>query len=224
MHEQSGHTEHAFTPSRRATLATGSAAVVAWSTPLVVSTEANAAITCTPKCAPASPRTPLFTLVRYCPTNGQKWLYIYGQVPQGATCPCIAPGTGGNTPSVVVQAGPFFDTNNSGVCTGGAALIVQNFPNGTTEPSSGTALPGGFLLRKSGGGAVGSGCIYGCVRVAIGCKDRTGDVIYSYCDMKVNFTSTPANGSCGGRLVDQRGNAVVVRCGTLCNTVGTPTC
>lgn len=201
--------------TRRATLATGTAAVLAWSTPLVVSTPANAASACTPRCMPPPTLSTTFTLARWCQTPGGKWLYIYGEVAAG-TCPCSF--NGDSTPTVTVSATNWFDTNNSGGCTGGSALTVTNYPTGTTEPNTGQPLPPGFRLSTNG--AIGSGCIYGCVRVTVRCRDRTGDYTYRYCDMRVSFTSTPANGSCGERLTGQTGSPTNMTCTTTCSPPG----
>lgn len=78
--------------SRRTTLATGTAAVAAWTTPLVLSSAAEAAQGgCTPKCIPdASGRTITVTILRYCPAKGSKQIFLSASIsdPDGV---CRAP-------------------------------------------------------------------------------------------------------------------------------------
>lgn len=185
---------------RRSILKTAAAAgAVGWTTPLVLSSTVVAA--CTPKCAPGA-FTISFTLERICEGQGDKSLLVTASVTPAALCPC-----GSGTPTVTLSGANWFDTNNSGTCTGGNALTVT--PSG-----------GGFILRKSGGGAVGSGCIYGCVRVTVACTDRSGQPTYRYCDMRVRFQSTPANGSCGERLTEQTGLPTGEVCTNSCTDPG----
>src|SRR5690348_5722585 len=75
---------------RRSLVAKGGAVgVLAWATPVVASAPASASTsTCTPKCFPTS-LVPSFTVVRYCPTPGDKWLFVYADVANaGTVCPC----------------------------------------------------------------------------------------------------------------------------------------
>ncbi|GAA4125162.1 hypothetical protein GCM10022415_31870 [Knoellia locipacati] len=204
---------------RRSLVAKGGAVgVLAWATPVVASAPASASTsTCTPKCFPTS-LTPTFTVVRYCPSPGDKWLFVYADVANaGTVCPCDGDSLDAAAPQSVTASGvSWFDTSSSGDCTGGSALTVTN----TTWNVPGVGPRAGFILGKVGGGAIGAGCVYGCARVAVKCLDRNGTPTYRYSDMKLRFTATPSQGACGSRMGGLTGNPSGVSSSNTCNAPG----
>lgn len=204
---------------RRSLVAKGGAVgVLAWATPVVASAPASASTsTCTPKCFPAV-LAPTFTVVRYCPAPGDKWLFVYADLANAATvCPCDGDSQDPGAPESVTTSGvSWFDGPASGDCTGGTPLQVTN----TTWTVPGVGPRSGFVLSKAEGGAVGAGCVHGCARVTVQCLDRNGTPTYRYSDMRLRFTSTPSQGACGSRLGGLTGNPSGVSSSTSCDRPG----
>lgn len=218
------HTAKPESPTRRATIATGSAAVLAWSAPLVVSSEAHAAGYCTPKCYPAQTWTSTitYTLFRYClnpdgsPTSGQgKNLFVYIDKDAAALakiCPCTSGTMTPTAPTSIAVYGTNFRIGNKDLTVTNKTVTVDGVPRQ------------GFVLSTNG--AIPAGTLTGCVRVVVTCKDRDGDTLYSWCDITVAFTSDPGGGACGTKQTTQTGTPVVVSCGKTCNVAPstTPSC
>lgn len=205
----------------RRTLATGSAATLAWSVPMVISTEAQAVGYCTPKCYPDPWLTKLqFTLFWYCynpdgtPVNGQgENLFVYVNPDDvGAVCNCTGTQVGDSVPVAINTYGTSFKLGNTDLTVTPRTITVDGKDRV------------GFVLSKSG--AMNQGTLTGCVRVVVQCRDRDGDTLYSYCDMTVTFTSDPGGGACGTKQTLQTGSPVQKACGTSCNTAPstTPKC
>ena len=198
---------------RRSVVAKGAAVgAIAWTTPIIASSSASATTTgtCTPKCFPTPFQNNLvFYLVRYCPGSGQKQVFIYADVTgvgAQSICPCDGNSEDPTTPTSVSVTGTSFKLKNQNLSS---VNLTYDVP--------GVGVREGFHLYNSINGALGDGALTGCVRVVVECKDRTGDSTYRYCDMRVTFDSTPADGNCGSRQQAQTGEPTNVTCSTTCN-------
>lgn len=177
------------------------AGAIVWAAPVVTSQVASAqAPTCTPKCKSVTAVLKAQVSL-YCERSGGKWAQLVLSSTAETACPC------GGEPVFCVEPPRLWDKGNSR----GYAESVCNVLDG-----------GRILIRKSGGGALGDGTYKSGstpVKVAVGCRDRSGRITWQVCDYSIEFTFHPGNGSCS--KPDNVGEATVSRTETACEIVCT---
>jgi len=176
------------TIDRRSALKKAAAAgAVVWTAPLVNSSPALAqTVSCTPKCS-----TPTFTVdidvFNYCPNQGSKWARVR-LTPSNVTCPCTG------TTAIICVDGPNTDWSKDGATDGRTVEPAEAVANGWPVIPSDS-----FVVKKlNGGGSLGDGIwnTTGLTRVAQGCADRTGDIVWRICSFSVGFEFHPGTGNC----------------------------
>lgn len=178
---------------------------IVWSAPLITSQVANAAGFCTPKCAPTS-NTLTGTTALYCTSTGDKWAVITFRA--NGTCPC------GGSPVVCIDPPSTWAKGGaqafaSSVCPGDPRLTLPIAPNQIV------------VSKDNTNGALGNGTYTSqAVRVAIGCRDRDGDYLWSVCSYSVSFAFQPANGPCsqGTNVGGATATPIDGSCTTACTT------
>jgi len=153
--------------SRRATLASGTAAgVLAWTTPVVLSSNANAATTCTPSCQPAGNASTTLS-VRVRRMSSTEWFFYAVETSASEVCPCSAGSSSPSAPEVSVTGGTFQGASSPfGLC------ILPSWTTLTGTPATRT-IDGtdrvGVVVNYSG---------YTCgaratLTIQLTCRDRT---------------------------------------------------
>lgn len=175
MEDAGSHAPERGTITRRATLAKGAAAgALAWTTPIVLSTSANAGTTCTGKCIPPAGTTPTDgTITGTWDTDSIDFTVSVDPF----TCPC-AEGAGGTSPATVTLTGELTRTY---LC----------FINPTDL--SGTPVTNGITFGKRVPPLGAFDCYEGSIIVTVTCRDRSGDAIRSTATVTVSSFAVDDN-------------------------------